>query len=153
MLPSQRKRFRVNHNKLSVTGTQPADTGVYQCIVSNEVGVATSTAHVTVGDVAPNFPPTTMPQKVFVNAGSNVVRLVLLRIGICLSFRVCPVFTKRLLVDTADGQVTAGRGSQPREGSARRTASSTSTTSSRMIRVFSSARHGTAWDGFTRNFN
>uniref|UniRef100_A0A158P6X8 Protogenin n=1 Tax=Angiostrongylus cantonensis TaxID=6313 RepID=A0A158P6X8_ANGCA len=71
LMPSERrKRFHVDHNRLVVNSTSTSDSGVYQCIVSNEVGVASSSAYVLVRDSAPIFPRQSMPRKIFAVNGS-----------------------------------------------------------------------------------
>ncbi|KAL6739649.1 hypothetical protein Aduo_013080 [Ancylostoma duodenale] len=73
LMPShQRKRFNVNQNILTVNSTTTADSGVYQCVVSSEVGVASSSAYVLVRDSPPVFPRQAMPKKLFAVNGSSV---------------------------------------------------------------------------------
>ncbi|XGW31029.1 hypothetical protein V3C99_009748 [Haemonchus contortus] len=73
LMPSdQRKRFHVDQTRLIVNATIASDTGVYQCVVSNEVGVASSSAYVQIRDSPPVFPRQSMPRKVFATNGSSV---------------------------------------------------------------------------------
>ncbi|CAJ0568233.1 unnamed protein product, partial [Mesorhabditis spiculigera] len=73
LMPAKdRKRFVVDHNVLNVRNTTPNDTGVYECIVGNEMGSTVSSALVTVMDAAPEFPPMAMPSKVFATRGSTL---------------------------------------------------------------------------------
>ncbi|EPB73501.1 immunoglobulin domain protein [Ancylostoma ceylanicum] len=73
LMPShQRKRFNVNQNILTVNSTTTGDSGVYQCVVSSEVGVASSSAYVLVRDSPPVFPRQAMPKKLFAVNGSSV---------------------------------------------------------------------------------
>ncbi|PIO54221.1 hypothetical protein TELCIR_24421, partial [Teladorsagia circumcincta] len=73
LMPSeQRKRFHVDETRLVVNNTVSSDSGVYQCVVSNEVGVASSSAYVQIRDSAPVFPRQSMPRKMFTVNGSSV---------------------------------------------------------------------------------
>ncbi|ETN76788.1 immunoglobulin domain protein [Necator americanus] len=73
LMPShQRKRFNVDQNILTVNSTTTTDSGVYQCIISNEVGLASSSAYVLVRDSPPVFPRQSMPRKLFAVNGSSV---------------------------------------------------------------------------------
>ncbi|CAJ0602554.1 unnamed protein product [Cylicocyclus nassatus] len=73
LMPSQqRRRFTVEQNILIVNSTTEADSGVYQCVVSNEVGVVSSSAYVLIRDSPPVFPRQSMPKKLFAVNGSSV---------------------------------------------------------------------------------
>ncbi|VDO90892.1 unnamed protein product [Heligmosomoides polygyrus] len=73
LMPSdQRRRFHVHQTKLYVNSTVISDTGVYQCVVSNEIGLAYSSAYVQVQDSPPAFPRQSMPRKIFAVNGSSV---------------------------------------------------------------------------------
>ncbi|VDL80288.1 unnamed protein product [Nippostrongylus brasiliensis] len=68
----QRKRFHVDQSRLFVNSTISSDSGVYQCVMSNEVGTTSSSAYVQVRDSAPVFPRQSMPRKMFAVVGSSV---------------------------------------------------------------------------------
>ncbi|KAK5982020.1 Fibronectin type III domain protein [Trichostrongylus colubriformis] len=73
LMPSdQRRRFHVDQTRLTVNSTTGSDSGVYQCVVSNEVGTASSSAYVQIRDSPPIFPRQSMPRKVFTVNGSSV---------------------------------------------------------------------------------
>ncbi|KAJ1350303.1 IG [Parelaphostrongylus tenuis] len=71
LMPSlQRKRFHTDHDRLVVNSITTSDSGVYQCIASNEKGMVSSSAYVLVRDSAPIFPRQAMPRKIFAVNGS-----------------------------------------------------------------------------------
>ncbi|EFO91404.1 CRE-RIG-6 protein [Caenorhabditis remanei] len=73
LLPAEkRKRLRIDHNILHLKMADESDSGVYQCVVSNDVGSSSSSSLLTVKDSAPIFPPNAMPRKVFAALGSTV---------------------------------------------------------------------------------
>ncbi|ULU07211.1 hypothetical protein L5515_014872 [Caenorhabditis briggsae] len=73
LLPAEkRKRLHIDHNALHLKLADESDSGVYQCVVSNNVGSSSSSALLTVKDSAPVFPPNAMPRKVFAALGSTV---------------------------------------------------------------------------------
>ncbi|CAD6198211.1 unnamed protein product [Caenorhabditis auriculariae] len=73
LLPvEQRKRLTIEHNVLTMIGTQKSDSGVYECMVSNDVGNTWSSALVWVKDAPPHFPPHAIPRNIFAVVGSQV---------------------------------------------------------------------------------
>lgn len=73
LLPAEkRKRLKIDHNVLHLKFADETDSGVYQCVASNDVGSSSSSALLTVKDSAPVFPPNAMSRKVFAAFGSTV---------------------------------------------------------------------------------
>ncbi|CAB3411347.1 unnamed protein product [Caenorhabditis bovis] len=72
MPAEQRKRISIRNNILTISGTTESDSGVYQCIVANDVGSSTSSALLYVKDSKPTFPPNAMPRRVFATVESTV---------------------------------------------------------------------------------
>ncbi|CAI5443182.1 unnamed protein product [Caenorhabditis angaria] len=70
--PEDRKKFKIIGNVLKISGADEKNSGVYQCIVSNEIGSSTSSALLSVRDSAPIFPPNAMPRRLFAAVGSTV---------------------------------------------------------------------------------
>ncbi|CAI4227763.1 unnamed protein product [Auanema sp. JU1783] len=72
MKPDERSRYKVDDSRLTVSDTRLSDSGIYECIISNEIGVSISSAHVFVKDAAPAFPLQAMPLKVYAIKGSTL---------------------------------------------------------------------------------
>ncbi|PAV76911.1 hypothetical protein WR25_23667 [Diploscapter pachys] len=71
LLPSsQRKRITVKHNKLWVRDAEVSDSGIYECMASNDLGAAYATAAVKVADIAPKIQ--TLPTKIEARKGKNM---------------------------------------------------------------------------------
>ncbi|CAJ0936811.1 unnamed protein product, partial [Mesorhabditis belari] len=68
----ERRRFTIDHNLLLIRETKPNDTGIYECVVSNEIGSTVSSSFIKVLDAAPRFPPLSMPSKVFALKGTTL---------------------------------------------------------------------------------
>lgn len=73
MPATDRKRFKIHENILTILNIVENDSGIYQCIVSNEVGSVSTAARLTVEDVAPIFHGNIFPRRIFIVEGSNLV--------------------------------------------------------------------------------
>uniref|UniRef100_A0A1I7ZB21 Down syndrome cell adhesion molecule-like protein Dscam2 n=1 Tax=Steinernema glaseri TaxID=37863 RepID=A0A1I7ZB21_9BILA len=72
MPAAERKRFVLKANRLTIKNTQRSDSAVYQCIVSNSVGSATSSALITVKNLAPVFHGIVFPKTAHVVVGTEL---------------------------------------------------------------------------------
>uniref|UniRef100_A0AC34QHM4 Fibronectin type-III domain-containing protein n=2 Tax=Panagrolaimus sp. JU765 TaxID=591449 RepID=A0AC34QHM4_9BILA len=72
MPATDRKRFKIHENILTILNIVENDSGIYQCIVSNEVGSVSTAARLTVEDVAPIFHGNIFPRRIFIVEGSNL---------------------------------------------------------------------------------
>lgn len=68
---------RFYNHRLTLTSARVEDSAVYQCIATNEVGSASSSARLTVSDFKPRFDEFTMPRKVFAVPGTRLVCFLL----------------------------------------------------------------------------
>ncbi|KAK0398504.1 hypothetical protein QR680_002624 [Steinernema hermaphroditum] len=72
MAAAERKRFVLKGNRLTIKNVQRSDSAVYQCIVSNNVGSTTSSALITVKNVAPIFHGIVFPKTAHVVIGTEL---------------------------------------------------------------------------------
>lgn len=72
-----RRRYRLSNYELQIRRVQLSDNGVYQCIVTNEVGSASSSALLNVKNFAPIFHSNVFPAKVYLTEGVKMVSKVL----------------------------------------------------------------------------
>uniref|UniRef100_A0AC34GP16 Uncharacterized protein n=1 Tax=Panagrolaimus sp. ES5 TaxID=591445 RepID=A0AC34GP16_9BILA len=72
MPAAERKRFKINENVLNILNAAENDSGIFQCIVSNDVGSVSSSARLTVEDAAPKFHGNIFPRRIFVVEGSKL---------------------------------------------------------------------------------
>ncbi|MFH4975502.1 hypothetical protein AB6A40_002211 [Gnathostoma spinigerum] len=67
-----RSRISIEQERLKIQLAVSEDSGIYQCIATNDIGSATSSARLTVIDIAPKFEGNIMPRKVYAVIGSDV---------------------------------------------------------------------------------
>uniref|UniRef100_A0A7E4WCE2 Down syndrome cell adhesion molecule-like protein Dscam2 n=1 Tax=Panagrellus redivivus TaxID=6233 RepID=A0A7E4WCE2_PANRE len=72
MPASDRRRFKVHDQVLSIFNALERDSGIYQCIASNDVGSVSSSARLSVDDNAPKFHGNIFPRRVFVVESSKL---------------------------------------------------------------------------------
>ena len=73
MPATERRRFKIDNNILNILNVVENDSGIYQCIISNDVGSVSSSARLTVEDATPKFHGNIFPRRVFVVEGSKLV--------------------------------------------------------------------------------
>ncbi|KAH7730636.1 CRE-RIG-6 protein [Aphelenchoides avenae] len=71
-----RHRYFVRGHELVVARAQTSDTGVFQCIVSNDVGSASSSSYVLVRNIPPKFHGNVLPERIFLTEGSKLASLI-----------------------------------------------------------------------------
>ncbi|TMS38088.1 hypothetical protein L596_004891 [Steinernema carpocapsae] len=72
MPAAERRRYLIKGNRLTIKNTQPSDSAIFQCIVSNNVGSATSSALIKVKNVAPIFHGIVFPKTAHVVVGTEL---------------------------------------------------------------------------------
>uniref|UniRef100_A0A914NQL9 Ig-like domain-containing protein n=1 Tax=Meloidogyne incognita TaxID=6306 RepID=A0A914NQL9_MELIC len=68
----ERKRFLIAGNELTIVNASPSDSGMFQCIVSNDIGSVSSSALLFVTELAPRFHSNVFPSKIFVVEGAHL---------------------------------------------------------------------------------
>uniref|UniRef100_A0A915NV97 Uncharacterized protein n=1 Tax=Meloidogyne floridensis TaxID=298350 RepID=A0A915NV97_9BILA len=68
----ERKRFLIAGNELTIVNASPSDSGMFQCIVSNDIGSVSSSALLFVTESAPRFHSNVFPSKIFVVEGTHL---------------------------------------------------------------------------------
>uniref|UniRef100_A0A1I8BHF8 Ig-like domain-containing protein n=1 Tax=Meloidogyne hapla TaxID=6305 RepID=A0A1I8BHF8_MELHA len=68
----ERKRFLIAGNELTIANASPSDSGIFQCIVSNDIGSVSSSALLFVTELAPRFHANVFLSKIFVVEGTHL---------------------------------------------------------------------------------
>lgn len=58
---------------MSISKTSENDSGIYQCIASNDVGSVSSATRLTIKDIAPRFHGNVFPKRLYLVEGSKLV--------------------------------------------------------------------------------
>uniref|UniRef100_A0A914EKX6 Uncharacterized protein n=1 Tax=Acrobeloides nanus TaxID=290746 RepID=A0A914EKX6_9BILA len=72
MAPDDRNRFKIHGQSMSISKTSENDSGIYQCIASNDVGSVSSATRLTIKDIAPRFHGNVFPKRLYLVEGSKL---------------------------------------------------------------------------------